>query len=117
MLDEAIKLKNQEDYRGAARVLSHIVKEFPTCTPAFMLLGGLYLHEFKKPRKAVPCFEAAIGLAPRSEMCSLGLFHSLWNLDRVVEALEELKRFQMISHSKDYDEILAELKEKWLADE
>jgi hypothetical protein len=35
----------------------------------------------------------------------------------VVEALEEMKRFQTISHSNDYAEILAEILEKLDEDE
>jgi hypothetical protein len=44
---------------------------------------------------------------------SKGLFHSLWKLGKQVEALEEVKRFQTISDSEDYREIVKEINEKW----
>ena len=80
------------------------------------MIGSLYLIELRQPKNAIPYFKKATELSPQSEKASLGLFHSLWNLDRVNEALEEVKRFQTLSHSKDYDEIVAEIKEKWLSD-
>lgn len=116
LLQEAIDLKNQEDYQGAVRALSAIVGEYPKCAPAHGLMGSIYLLKLNKPRKAVDCFEKTIQLSPKSEMASLGLFHSLWKLDRQIEALEEMKRFQQVAHSKDYDEILAEIQEKWLSE-
>ena len=43
----------------------------------------------------------------------MGLFHSLWKNERQNEAMEELKRFQTISHSKDYAEIVKEINERF----
>jgi tetratricopeptide (TPR) repeat protein len=116
LLQEAIDLKNQQDYAGAVRVLSALVRQYPKCAPAHGLLGSLYLLKLQQVKKAIACFKKTIKLAPKSEMASLGLFHSLWKVRKQTEALEEMKRFQTISHSKDYDEILAEIKEKRLCD-
>jgi hypothetical protein len=63
--------------------------------------------------EAVTVFESAVKLSPSFEAVSLGLFHSLWKLGKQVEALEEAKRFQSISYSKDYKKIINEINEKW----
>lgn len=116
LLQQAIDLKNAKDYAAAIRVLADSIREYPKCAPAHALMGSIYLHKLKQMSKAVDCFQKALHLSPKSEGASLGLFHSLWEANRQVEALEEMKRFQAVSHSKDYDEILAEIKEKWLSD-
>jgi predicted Zn-dependent protease len=115
LLDEALQLKNCSDFRGAVRVLGILADEYPRRPAAFGLLGAIYLAKLKQPAKAVAYLVKATKLSPKSEMASLGLFHALWKLDRLVDALEELKRFQSISHCQDYVEILAEIKEKWLS--
>jgi tetratricopeptide (TPR) repeat protein len=112
MLEEAIRLKNERDFSGAVKILRMAVRLYPKCSPAHGLLGGIYFSFLNRPAAALPHCKKAAKLAPKSEMASLALFHSLWELDRQVEALEEMKRFQTISHSRDYDEILAEIKTK-----
>jgi hypothetical protein len=52
-------------------------------------------------------------MSPDLESVSKGLFHSLWKQGKLVEALEEVKRFQSISDSEDYQEIIREINEKW----
>jgi tetratricopeptide (TPR) repeat protein len=117
LINEALALKDKEDYRGAIAILSAAVKEYPVSAPVHGLLGDMYFCGLRQPAKAIPHYEKATQLAPKSERASLGLFHSLWKLDKVVEALEEMKRFQTISHSNDYAEILAEILEKLDEDE
>jgi len=46
------------------------------------------------------------------EAVSLGLFHTLWELEKRAEALEEIKRFQAVADSEDYRQIIREINEK-----
>lgn len=100
----------------AARILEAIVKKYPKEAPLWWYLGGIYVYDLKKPRKAIPAFRQAVQLTPKSERASLGLFHSLWDANRISEALAEIKRFQTLTHwtCQDYLEIIDELTEKWL---
>ncbi len=109
LLEEALGYKIRRDFAGAVRVLLNAVEEYPDAAAGWGLLGSIYWCELGKPKKAIPCLEKAVRLSPRSELASLGLFHSLWQIGKQGEALEEMKRFQTVSHSKDYDEILAEI--------
>jgi len=62
--------------------------------------------------EAASAFEHAVELAPKLEAVSKGLFHCLWEMGQRDKALEEIKRFQSISDSKDYREIIREIIEK-----
>lgn len=53
-------------------------------------------------------FRLACGVAPRLELASLGLFHSLWNLGRNEEALQEAVRYVSLKDSDGYRELLAD---------
>jgi tetratricopeptide (TPR) repeat protein len=112
LVQKAIDLKNVKDFQGAIDVLEEIVRAYPDYAPGWGLLGGIYLYNLDRPEEATRCFEETTRLSPRSETASLGLFHSLWGRDRYDAAIAEMKRFQSISHSDDYAEIAAELKEK-----
>ena len=114
LLDQAIKLKNRGDFAGSVKILKSAVKEFPEDGPTWWLLGATYYYGLDQPRRAIPCFRRAIAIGPQSEGASLGLFHSLWSCDLVKQAIAEMKRFQSVAHSTDYDEIFAELCEKGL---
>jgi tetratricopeptide (TPR) repeat protein len=52
-------------------------------------------------------FQAAATISPQLDLASLGLFHSLWNLGRMTEALREACRFLAIKHDDDYRFILS----------
>lgn len=114
LLDEAIHEKNEARFPSALRILSKTVAEFPECAAAHGLMGGLLLCELNKAEKAIAPFQEAVRLSPHSEKASHGLFHSLWESGRRREAKKEILRFQKISRSKDYEEIVEELKYKGL---
>jgi hypothetical protein len=98
--------------REAAAILENLIRRFPACAPAYWYLGGIYLYELRLAKRAVAFFRKASRLAPFSERASLGMFHSLWHLGRERDAMDELRRFQAISSSQDYKEILAEIRDK-----
>src|SRR5689334_20335264 len=85
LLDRAFAQKNAGEFRDATKTLKEAVRLFPNDGLAHWLLGAIFLSELKLPKKAIPYFERAIRIAPKSEKASLGLFHSLWATDKRVE--------------------------------
>jgi Tfp pilus assembly protein PilF len=71
-------------------------------------LGFLYT-EARNDEKAVHAFRKAIALAPRSEMASLGLFHSLWRTDHTDAAFDEMRRFLKSNDSAHYRQFLRDM--------
>jgi TolA-binding protein len=114
LLDQALKLKNREDFHGAVAVLKRAVQDFPSSAESYFLIGGICLYEMDDANNAVPNFAMAVQLFPRSESASLGLFHSLWDLGLQEAAKREMNRFLSMAHSVDYDTISSELKKKGL---
>jgi tetratricopeptide (TPR) repeat protein len=116
LLQHAIDLKNEEKFEEAADAFTQIVTQYPDCAPANGLLGAILHLELKRSREAIPYCRKATQLAPKSQMASLGLFHSLWATDQIYEALDEIKRYQLLTNwsCQDYLEIVDEIKEKWL---
>ena len=87
---------------------------YPDRAPILWYLAGMY-KDLGKLDRAIPLYRRATQLSPKLERASLGLFHALWESDQLDEALEEMKRFQLLTNwsCRDYVEILAEINEKW----
>ena len=115
-LQHAIDLNRDGRSAEAARVLEKVVEHNPTHPAPWWYLGGIYRVELKRPLEALACYQKAVEAGPKSERASLGLFHTLWELDRFDDALEEIKRFQLLTNwsCEDYLKIMDEIKEKWL---
>jgi tetratricopeptide (TPR) repeat protein len=111
-INHAIRLKLKGQFEAAIKLLNGILRRFPGFAPACWYLAGILQNDLKQTRLALPYFRKAMRLAPKSERASLGLFHALWDLGRCREAMKELQRFQSVGHCKDYEEILAEVREK-----
>jgi tetratricopeptide (TPR) repeat protein len=115
LYQRAIDLKHAGKLKEAAVKMEEAVEEFPQFPILWWYLGALYLHDLKKPRKAIPYLRRATELSPKSERASLGLFHSLWSANQVNKALEELKRYQQLTNwsCRDYLQIVDEIDRKW----
>jgi tetratricopeptide (TPR) repeat protein len=70
---------------------------------AYILRGRM-----KDAVRAEPHARESARLAPRSELASLNLFHTLVDLDRWEEALGEIVRFVKLRDSDAYRELLGE---------
>ena len=81
---------NQHD--EARLCLLEVLKEEPTNKAALIILGGSYCS-IEKYAEAEMVFERLILLEPGIGQFSIGLFNTLWRMDRQEEALEEIKRF------------------------
>ena len=85
---------NQHD--EARMCLLEVLKKEPTNKAALIMLGGSYFS-MEKYAEAEMVFERLILLEPGIGQFSIGLFNTLWRMNRQEEALEEIKRF--LSHA------------------
>jgi hypothetical protein len=106
-----MQMRNRGDIRDAATLLEVLAKQYPEDWRIEYYAGAVHLFDLERAADAIPFCRKAVELKPTSERASLALFHALWGAGRQVEALDEVKRFQNVSHSADYDAIVAELAE------
>lgn len=109
LLQIGLDRKNVKDYAGAIHAFQRAIAEYPQSGLAHWLLGGMYRTYLHDPQSAVPYFETAVALAPKSKSASLGLFHSLYDLTRTKEATAEMRRFQALTDCTVYREILEDM--------
>lgn len=91
-LQKARQFVDAQQHDEARMCLLEILKEDPTNKAALILLGGSY-YSMEKYAEAEMVFERLILLEPGVGQFSIGLFNTLWRMDRQEEALEEIKRF------------------------
>lgn len=106
--ESANRLRKQGDPNGAIRVLRALVAEFPDKAAAYLVIGDILWDEGRLPAASV-AFRAATRRFPKLEIASRGLFHTLWEQSRTDAAFREMKRFQSISFSQTYKEIIDEI--------
>lgn len=82
----------QKRHDDARICLLEILKEDATNKAALIMLGGSYFS-IEKYAEAEMVFERLILLEPGVGQFSIGLFNTLWRMNRQEEALEEIKRF------------------------
>jgi tetratricopeptide (TPR) repeat protein len=110
---EAVKLHERGLLQDAEKLLLDLSDKDPASVRILIVLGHVY-YDMGQFDKSEMVFRRATALAPTLEAVSKGLFHSLWKLEKRVEALEEIKRFQGLSYSKDYEDIVKEINQKWI---
>lgn len=106
--ESANHLRKSGDADSAIRVLRALVADFPNQATAYLIIGDILWDEGRLPAAAA-AFRVATKRFPKLETASLGLFHTLWRQSKTDDAFEEMKRFQSVSHSKDYEEIVHEI--------
>jgi predicted Zn-dependent protease len=106
--ESANRLRKTGDAEGAIRVLRALVADFPKQAAAYLIIGDILWDEGRLPAAAA-AFRVATTRFPKLEIASLGLFHTLWRQSKTDAAFAEMKRFQNISHSQDYKEIVDEI--------
>jgi predicted Zn-dependent protease len=104
----AVELKEAGQLQAAEEILARLNREDPESATILAVLGDVY-WDLGRLSDAVITFSRATRLSPTLEAVSLGLFHCLWKLGRQDEAMEEIKRFQTISDSQDYRDIIEEI--------
>lgn len=96
LLQKAKQFIDDSQYDEARLCLLEVLKEEPGNKAALIMLGGSYFS-IEKYAEAEMVFERLILLEPGIGQFSIGLFNTLWKMDRKEEALEEIKRF--LSHA------------------
>lgn len=110
-IDKAFELNSKRDIAGAADILREILQHIPDDDDISLGLAGTLLREAGDFENAVDAFRRVAAFRPDSERGSLGLFLSLWRLERYDEALDELVRFISRYGSEDHDLLLSEMNE------
>ena len=87
---------DQNQHDEARMCLLEVLRDDPTNKAALIILGGSYFN-MEKYAEAEMVFERLILLEPGVGKFSIGLFNTLWRMNRQEEALEEIKRF--LSHA------------------
>jgi tetratricopeptide (TPR) repeat protein len=60
-------------------------------------------------KEAAKYYYVTVQLSPKSRLASLGLFHSLWDLGNIDDAIKEAIRFDFLNGNSEYVEILEEM--------
>jgi predicted Zn-dependent protease len=98
---DAIRLKTEGKLREAKEALNALAAARPSYPPVRGVLAGV-LFELEEFTTAAEEFGTASRLSPKSELASLGLFHSLLRIGRRVDAIAELRRFIASQASPEY---------------
>jgi uncharacterized protein HemY len=107
-LDRCVKLIGKGKHREALRILQLLSRQHPRSAAVFGTLGRAFF-EIGDLQKSRGAFQSAVDLNSKSELASLGLFHSLWGLHAASEAFAEMRRFLSISDSSEYKTLLRDL--------
>ena len=105
LLDDAIAANRLGNRANAVKILKRLIVQDPSSAAANGYLAGIYFDQ-SKFSDAEMLFRNSTLLSRKSEMASLGLFHSLWNLSRYSEAFAEMRRYLTVSESKEYSKLL-----------
>ena len=95
-IQKAKHFVDANQHEEARMCLLEVLKNEPTNKAALIMLGGSYFS-MEKYAEAEMVFERLILLEPGIGQFSIGLFNTLWRMNRQEEALEEIKRF--LSHA------------------
>lgn len=112
LLDAAIAARAAGDREASVRQCRRLLAD-PTASDRMIALAHFELgavHSTCPPRShdvAAIHFAEVTRRMPTMELASLGLFHSLVDLDVWLEALDELLRFLRVRHSREYARLLA----------
>ena len=113
--DSAVGFREIGMYSDAIAILEQLLRDdsLPNNIRAATLgeLGGIYLYDLDDFVSSEKLYRKCVAISPRSELASLGLFHSLMGQRLAFEALDEMKRFLSISSSHEYARVLCEIRE------
>ncbi len=112
LFSKAISLRDKGEYNLAKNIFLKIIG-IEKHEPSYYLILGQIEKNLGLLNSAEQYFRKAVELLPDHELASRALFHALWNQDKTEDALDEIRRFQSISDSEHYREIMAEINEKW----
>ncbi len=109
--NRALRLRDGGDWLGAATIFERLDAEHPNQAAILGMWSSIYFH-LKDWERALPLYLQTVALSPKSELASLGLFHSLWNVGRQKEAFTEMRRFLSLRESEEYRQLIEEVCEE-----
>ena len=108
---DAIKFRDSGNIPAAIEKFREILDENRRSDTAILgMMGNIYLNSKDFPQ-AYDCYRKAVKLNAESELASLGLFHTLCNMERESEAFAEAKRFLSIRESEEYFLLIEEMRD------
>jgi hypothetical protein len=111
LIEEAIALNNNKLYKEALVILHGIEPKYKESSMLNGLIATAYYFG-KKYAISAAYYKVTAELNPRSELASLGLFHSLWELKNYRLAYQEMERFLSSNDADNYKVTLKELYEQ-----
>ncbi len=112
LLNLALELKSKSRYKESLDILIKIHEKHGSNSSVVNgLLGSVY-YEQKEYKKSAIYFRKATILNPKSELASLGMFHSLIETGKDDLALEEMKRYLHMFPPNNYKVTIKELYEE-----
>lgn len=109
--EEALRMRDSQDYQGAASLLEALCAENPAMPGLWGTLGDVHQRNGSLG-EAVEAFRRATELSPRSELASISLFHALVQLGKGESALEEMRRYmKLVPNSPEYRLLIDEMAE------
>jgi tetratricopeptide (TPR) repeat protein len=111
LIEEAIALNNKKLYKEALAILHGIEPKYKESSTINGLIATAYYFA-KEYLNSAAYYKKATELNPRSELASLGLFHSLWELKNYRHAYQEMERFLSSNEANNYKVTLKELYEQ-----
>jgi predicted Zn-dependent protease len=112
LINDALSLKEKGKYSEGLKILKPLERKFPENSVIAGIIASIF-YESKDFLNSEKYFRKTITLNPNSELASLGLFHSLLFLNKVNEALYELKKFINDHQPKLYKVTIKELKDNF----
>jgi tetratricopeptide (TPR) repeat protein len=103
----ALDLWHGGDGRAAAEILERLASAYPDRPAILGMLGAIY-RSLGEHERAVGYYQRTAALSPKSELASLSLFHSLWQVGRRDEAMDEMARFLTVAPSEEYNLLVRE---------
>lgn len=110
LINFAIKLKNQKEYKQSNAILTEMLAKYNDSPILCGLIAGNY-YKIGDYEDSTYYFDKVVKLSPNSELASLGLYHSLLELEYNDLAFEEMDRFLSKNKPKLYKVTLEELYE------
>lgn len=112
--EEAIELRDAGDLTKAVKKLKEALAMDPKNRATVLLILGDVYHSKKDFNRARECLQETVKLSPDSELASLILFHTLWDMKDEWAAFREAKRFLSRHDSKEYFLMIEEMRDAFL---
>ena len=108
--DKACRLQTEGATDSALNILFELeLSDSGPMAPVIGMIGQLLYYKKNDPEKALDYLFRSSKMSPKSERTSLALFHALFDLNRIDEAFDEMRRFMSLSDSREYRTLLSDL--------